>query len=147
MAASSERKKKNQEQVAKLFGEPRAKQQKLGFLKIDEETQAMKEQVEVEKLHQANGVFLDWVSLSIFRKPIFCCLAWGSPKSLATCSLFFSRFAAEDFIPTKLRLGTRIEILGCVIWKILGFVWAMVVLCVFVDSNFCCDSAIRFAFF
>ena len=51
MAASSERKEKNQEQVAKLFGEPRAKQQKLGFLKIDEETQAMKQQVEVGKFN------------------------------------------------------------------------------------------------
>ena len=38
MASSAVKREKNQEQVATLFGEPRAKQQKLGFLKIDKET-------------------------------------------------------------------------------------------------------------
>ena len=63
MVSSAANQEKNQEQVAKLFGEPRAKQQKLGFLKIDKETQAMKEQVEVEKLHQANGVFFPFLRI------------------------------------------------------------------------------------
>ena len=65
MASSAANREKNKEQVAKLFGEPRAKQQKLGFLKIDKETQAMQEQVEGEKLYQANRVFLfSWISLN-----------------------------------------------------------------------------------
>ena len=42
MASSAANQEKNKEQVAKLFGEPQAKQQKIGFLKIDKETQSKK---------------------------------------------------------------------------------------------------------